>query len=64
MILRPIILRKGAIEMMEEFKAGHHTSWNAEESKKQLEIDFPDTAPGTELMEIYTKIITSEVVDP
>ena len=53
-----------AIEMMEEFKAGHHTAWNCEESKKQLEIDFPDGAPGTDLMEIYTKIITSEVVDP
>ncbi len=52
-----------AIEMMEERQAGHHAAWDVEESRRQLAIDFPGGAPGTDLLDIYSKIIASEVVD-
>ena len=53
-----------AIEMMEERQAGHDATWNAEESRKQLAIDFPDGPPGTDLMDLYFKIVASDVADP
>ena len=49
-----------AIEMMEERQAGHDTAWNAEESRKQLALDFPGGPPSTNLMDLYFKIVTPE----
>ena len=46
-----------AIEMMEEHQAGHNTEWKAEESRKQLALDFPGGPPSTNLMDLYYKIV-------
>ena len=49
-----------AIEMMEEHQAGHDTAWNAEESRKQLALDFPGGPPSMSLMDLYLKIVATE----
>ena len=49
-----------AIEMMEERQAGRDTQWNAEESKRQLALDFPGGPPSTNLMDLYYKIIATD----